>query len=52
MLIFIEQNIATEIDPEQVIEEFKVLILGKKRLELYNCKRNTSSISNICNKYK
>ncbi|CAI6357412.1 unnamed protein product [Macrosiphum euphorbiae] len=34
MLIFIEQHIATEIDLEDVIEEFKVLIPGKRRIEL------------------
>ncbi|XP_060846033.1 uncharacterized protein LOC132925678 [Rhopalosiphum padi] len=34
MLIFIEQHISTEIDIDDVIEEFKVLIPGKRRLEL------------------
>jgi len=34
MLIFIEQHISTEIDIGDVIEEFKVLIPGKRRLEL------------------
>jgi hypothetical protein len=34
MLIFIEQHIFTEIDIEDVIEEFKVLMPGKRKLEL------------------
>jgi len=33
MLIYIE-HISTENDLEDVIEEFKVLILGKRRVEL------------------
>jgi hypothetical protein len=34
MLILIEQHISTEIDIEDVIEEFKVIIPGKRKLEL------------------
>lgn len=34
ILIFIEQHIATEVDLDDVIEEFKVLIPGKRRIEL------------------
>jgi len=49
ILIFIDQNIATEIEPEKVIEEFEVLIPRKGRPKLQNFKCN---ISNIRNKYK
>lgn len=34
ILIIMEQHIFTEIDIEDVIKEFSVLILGKRKLEL------------------